>query len=174
VSSTVLGALLLGGTLSYAVFLRYLPVPGAGAEEPRLVGAALVAFPLLLTWTSDSGAYFGGRAFGRRKLMPSVSPGKTVAGAVAGVFCSVAAGALLGWLLFGRLAPGLGIVEAAIGGALISVVAQVGDLAESLLKREAKVKDSGTLFPGHGGLLDRVDSLLFAIPVAFWYLGAVL
>ena len=175
VSVTLLGAVLLGGTLSYAVFLRYLPVPAGFADfDPRLRGCALVAFPLALTWVSDSGAYFGGRALGRRKLIPSVSPAKTVAGAIIAVVCSLLAGALIGWFLDGRFGLDLGIVEGALGGVLISVAAQLGDLAESLLKREAKVKDSGRLFPGHGGLLDRVDSLLFAIPAAFWYLGAVL
>jgi phosphatidate cytidylyltransferase len=174
VSVTLLGAVLLGGTLSYALFLRYLPLPAdAATADPRWTGTALVAFPLIITWMSDSGAYFGGRAFGRRKLIPSISPAKTVAGAIAGVVAAVLTGALLGWVLSATVLE-LGIVKGALGGALISAAAQVGDLAESLLKREAKVKDSGRLFPGHGGLLDRVDSLLFALPAAFWYLAAVL
>jgi len=174
VGTTLFGAVLLGGTLSYGIFLRYLPVPRAQVEAGDWGGTALVMFPLALAWVSDSGAYFGGRAFGRRKLLPAVSPAKTVAGALSGVVVAVAAGAFLGWLLRSWLGIELGMVRGAIGGALISPAAQVGDLAESLLKREAGVKDSGRLFPGHGGLLDRLDSLLFAIPVAFWYLSLVL
>jgi phosphatidate cytidylyltransferase len=134
----------------------------------------LVGFPLVLSWVSDSGAYFGGRAFGRRKLIPSVSPGKTVAGAIAGVLSAILAGALYGWLLTTWAGLPLGWAAGAAGGALVSVVAQLGDLFESLLKREAGIKDSGALFPGHGGLFDRVDSLLFAFPAAYWFLRAVL
>jgi phosphatidate cytidylyltransferase len=181
VATTVTAALLLGGTLSYAVFLRHLPwtlpdplAAGAVPANARLAGALLVGFPLILTWVSDSGAYFGGRAFGRRKLIPSVSPGKTVAGAIAGVLSTLAAGAFYGWLLGAWVDLPVGWAAGAVGGALVSIVGQVGDLVESLLKREAGVKDSGALFPGHGGLLDRVDSLLFTFPVAYWFLSAVL
>jgi len=174
-SITLFGAILLRGSLAHGMFLRYLPVPGVAAgSDSAWTGTVLVAFPLVLTWLSDSGAFFGGRAFGRRKLMPSVSPGKTVVGAVSGLGCAVVAGALVAWLLRSWLGLGLSLAEGAAGGGLISIVSQVGDLAESLFKREARVKDSGRLFPGHGGMLDRVDSLLFAIPAAFWYLSAVL
>lgn len=172
VGVTLLGAVLTGGTLAYALFLRGmhgLDVPGPDA----LAGSMLVGFPLILTWVSDSGAYFGGRTFGRRKLIPAVSPGKTVEGAVSGVVGTVAAGVLYAWLLQRAGVP-LPLLAGAAGGALVSVVAQVGDLSESLLKREAGVKDSGTLFPGHGGLFDRVDSLLFTVPVAYWYLSLIL
>jgi phosphatidate cytidylyltransferase len=128
----------------------------------------LLLLPLLLTWASDIGAYFVGRAFGKRKLMPSVSPGKTVAGAVGGLLATM----LVGWL-YARfvLTPSTqlafvrgGILVFAI---LVSIAAQIGDLAESLLKREAGVKDSSHIIPGHGGILDRFDSLLFVLPVAY-------
>jgi len=174
VAVTMLGAVLLGGTLACGMFLRYLPAVGVGGLDGGWRGLALVGFPLILTWVSDSGAYFGGRSLGRHKLIPAVSPAKTVEGGVAGVLVSIAAGALFGWLFSTRLGLGLSVFEGALGGVLISAVAQVGDLAESLLKREAGVKDSGTFFPGHGGVLDRVDSLLFTVPAAFWYLSAVL
>jgi phosphatidate cytidylyltransferase len=134
--------------------------------------------PVLLTWASDVGAYAAGRLIGGRKLIPSVSPGKTVAGAIGGVLLTVVV-----CLLFVRylLRPQAQLAFTTLGtlifGVAISVTAQVGDLAESLLKREARVKDSGTLFPGHGGALDRLDSLFFVLPVAYvlygWLLIAV-
>jgi len=140
-----------------------------------LAGTALVMFPIGVTWGTDIGAYAFGRMFGKRKLMPSVSPGKTVAGAIGGVVAAIASC----WFYvtvflkpFGHLAlTPLGMV---LFGIAISVAGQTGDLAESLLKREAGVKDSSTLLPGHGGLLDRWDSLLFTIPVAYLILGHLL
>jgi phosphatidate cytidylyltransferase len=113
-----------------------------------------------LVWSCDTGAYFIGRTFGRRKLHAEVSPGKTVEGFYGGIVVSALVTAGLAWLLLG-LAPILG----AVMGAATAAVAQRGDLAKSLLKRAADRKDSGNLFPGHGGMLDRVDSLLFAAPL---------
>jgi phosphatidate cytidylyltransferase len=176
---TVFGALFIGGTLAHAVLLRELWVPPRGMAQlqpaSELVGVsdwlgpALLLFPLVLTWINDTAAYFGGRAFGRRKLIPSVSPGKTVAGAVAGVLGTAVAGALYAHFVFDAgLDLPLGLGFGLLAGLVLSPVAQVGDLAESLLKREAGVKDSGTLLPGHGGLLDRFDSLFFTIPAAYW------
>jgi phosphatidate cytidylyltransferase len=135
-------------------------------------GIALLLLPLLLTWANDIGAYAVGRALGHRKLMPAVSPGKTVAGAVGGVVVTVAAC----WLYVGRvLVPwadlGLNLSGIVIFGVAVSIMAQIGDLAESLLKREAGVKNSSRLFPGHGGVLDRIDSLLFVLPVAYIMFG---
>ncbi|HEU4828727.1 MAG TPA: phosphatidate cytidylyltransferase [Gemmatimonadales bacterium] len=129
-------------------------------------GAWLVFFPLVVTWVCDSFAMFGGKTFGGPKLAPTVSPGKTRSGSVAGVV-----GALLVAVIFSLgVFPNVG-VDASLGdlliiAAVLSVVGQAGDLAESLFKREAGVKDSGTLIPGHGGVLDRLDSLYFVIPVA--------
>jgi phosphatidate cytidylyltransferase len=172
VSVTVFGAVYTGGLLAHALFLRHLP----GIHD-AWAGTALVFAPVLLTWSSDTFAYFVGRQFGRRKLIPKVSPGKTVEGSL---------GALLGTILvalgYAQVLRLLGVYslsiwEALALGALVSLAAQVGDLAESLLKRDAGVKDSGTLFPGHGGALDRMDSLFFTLPVAyafFRYAGGAL
>lgn len=165
IGTTVFGALYTGALLGYAVYLRHLPEV-AGAWH----GAALLFVPLLLTWTNDTFAYFVGRAFGAHKLIPSVSPGKTVEGAVGGLLGTIAVAVAYAAWLAGFPTYGMEVGEAIVLGVLISVAAQVGDLVESLLKRDAGVKDSGFLFPGHGGALDRVDSLLFTLPVAYVYL----
>jgi phosphatidate cytidylyltransferase len=166
--------LFVGGSLGYLVWLREFPESGrAGLPDLSLAwrGTILVSFPLLITWLNDTFAYFVGRAFGRRKLMPSVSPGKTVEGSAAGLLAGIAVAMLLG---NGILGPQLGLAATPVvwgmGGGMVAAAAQVGDLAESLLKREAGVKDSGTLLPGHGGVLDRFDALFFAVPVSYWFL----
>jgi phosphatidate cytidylyltransferase len=129
-------------------------------------GTALVFFPLVVTWVCDSAAMFGGRLIGGAKLAPTISPGKTRAGAIAGLVGGTVIGAVFALLVFPRVGVTLGIVPAIMLALVLSVIGQIGDLAESLLKREAGVKDSSTLIPGHGGVLDRLDSLYFAIPVA--------
>lgn len=165
VSATVFGALYIGGLLGYAVHLRHLPeVDGAWH------GAALLFVPLLLTWSNDTFAYFVGRAWGAHKLIPSVSPGKTVEGALGGLLGTIAVAIAYAAWLADFPTYRMDVVDAVVLGVLVSVAAQVGDLAESLLKRDAGVKDSGVLFPGHGGALDRIDSLLFTLPVAYLYL----
>lgn len=176
VAVTVTGALLPGATLAFALYLRHM-VPFDALERwsggwGSWTGAAIVAYPLAVTWVCDTAAYFAGIHLGRRKLMPTVSPGKTWVGAVAGLVAGVITGALWGaFVLEGWRQVPLGPWLGALGGACIAVVAQVGDLAESLLKREVGVKDSGALLPGHGGMLDRFDALFFALPVAYWYLA---
>lgn len=172
---TVFAALFTGGTLMYAMLLRLMPVPSANTDWGSWVGTALLAFPITLTWMGDSLAYFGGRAFGRRKLIPSVSPAKTVEGALSGVIGAAIVGALYAHFIFGMwLGIPLGAGLGALIGLVVSPIAQVGDLVESLLKREAGVKDSGALLPGHGGVLDRFDALFFSIPVTYWLLTLVL
>jgi phosphatidate cytidylyltransferase len=170
VGATVLGAVYTGGMLSYAYALRYF-VYAVGDRA----GMFVVLLPVVLTWASDTGAYFTGRTLKGPKLVPSISPGKTISGAIGGiVFTVIAAYILVHWLLIpnAQLAfTPLGLVTFAVA---ISVVAQLGDLVESLFKRSAGVKDSGTLLPGHGGVLDRLDSLFFVLPVAFVLYKALL
>jgi phosphatidate cytidylyltransferase len=148
--------------LGFGLLLRHLP----DVRDPWH-GAAVLLAPVLLTWVSDTCAYFGGRLFGRRRLIPRVSPGKTVAGAVSAVVGTVAAGAAYTLVLarFPSYRPGP--LEGALFGLLVSVIAQVGDLAESLFKRDAGVKDSGAVFAAHGGAFDRFDSLLFTLPLGY-------
>ena len=163
VSVTVFGALYTGGLLSYALFLRHLP------GDSRAHGTALLFAPVLLTWASDTFAYFVGRAWGRRKLIPRVSPGKTVEGSLGALAGSILVAVAYAWVLARFPSYRITVPEAVVLGVLVSVAAQVGDLAESLLKRDAGVKDSGTLLPGHGGALDRFDSLFFTLPLAYLY-----
>jgi phosphatidate cytidylyltransferase len=122
----------------------------------------------LLVWAADIGAYFAGRAFGRHKLAPNISPGKTIEGALGGFLLSMAMLALAPWVFQGPL-PWLWLMLLAV---LVVIASIVGDLTESLFKRLRGIKDSGTLLPGHGGVLDRVDSLLAAAPV--FALGLIL
>ncbi len=142
------GALYVGWLISYLVTLRL----GAGRNW--------VFLTLFVTFASDTSAYFVGRAIGRHKLAPSISPGKTWEGAVAGVI-----GAIIVSYLFTLHTPlqiPLNVLKAVALGLVVSVFGQIGDLAESKLKRGAGVKDSGKTMPGHGGMLDRLDSILFA------------
>jgi len=161
VAVTFMGAV-YPALLAFALFLRHLP----DLDGP-LHGTAVLLFPVVLTWLSDTFAYFAGRLWGKRKLIPKVSPGKTVAGSLGAVIGTplAAVGYALFLQRFGSWQPGL--VEAALFGVAVSIAAQVGDLAESLLKRDVGVKDSGKLLPGHGGALDRFDSLFFTLPLGY-------
>lgn len=130
-------------------------------------GAAWLAVLTALVIASDTGAYYSGSLFGRHKLCPTISPHKTVEGFVGGLLSGVAAGTVLGFLLV----PGSEPLRLAFAALLVSGLGVMGDLLESVLKRSVAVKDSGAILPGHGGILDRVDSLLVAAPV-FYYLLA--
>jgi phosphatidate cytidylyltransferase len=169
-ATTVFGVLYVGVPLAYGYALRYFDY-----SVGRNAGTAIVFFPVLLTWASDVGAYAFGRLIGRRKLIPSVSPGKTVAGALGGLLVTLlVAAAYVTWVLRPVASLSLG-VGALVGFALaVSAAAQLGDLAESLLKRDAGVKDSSHLIPGHGGVLDRFDSLFFVLPLSYVLLGWLL
>jgi len=155
---------------SYIYALRYHDYAVGAAA-----GTALVVLPVILTWATDVGAYMFGRTFGRKKLIPSISPGKTVEGAVGGLgFTIVVCLLYVRFILMPYAQLGLTIQGAVLFAIVVSVAAQTGDLAESLLKREAGIKDSSNIIPGHGGILDRFDSLLFVMPIAFLLLGRLL
>ena len=123
-------------------------------------------FPVVLVWAADTGAYAFGILFGRHRLWPSVSPKKTWEGLIGGIVATV----LVAVLASGPFGIGFGTLEAVVGGLLVGIAAPLGDLFESRLKRVAGVKDSGRLLPGHGGVLDRFDSVFFAAPVFYYYL----
>ncbi len=167
---TTFGPLYTGGLLSFGYLLRHHQWTVTAAS-----GAALVGLPVVLTWMSDIGAYAVGKALGRTKLMPSVSPGKTRAGLVGALVVAALTGvAYDAWVLRPYAQLTLGWTRAVLLALAVCAAGQIGDLVESLLKREAGVKDSGRFLPGHGGALDRLDSLLFALPVAYLLLGAML
>jgi len=166
VAVTLLGPLYAAALPAFLLVLRH------GAYGPRSwPGTALVFFPLVVTWVGDSAAMTGGRRFGGPKLAPTISPGKTRSGGVSGLVGAAVAGALFARFALALAGIPLGTVAAALIGLVLGVVGQVGDLAESLLKREAGVKDSSHLIPGHGGVLDRFDSLIFVLPVAALLFG---
>ena len=160
-ASSLFGIFYVGWLGSHITRLRCVPELG-----PGLVTILLVAVSL-----SDSAAYVFGSLFGKHKLAPKVSPGKTWEGAVAG-FAATLAGMAIVWRLqirFGWVAlPDWSLVRYLAVGAVLSVTGQIGDLMESCLKRDAGVKDSGAFFPGHGGVLDRCDGFLFAAPIMYY------
>lgn len=167
VAFTLLGALYAGFLFGHMVLVR--EVAREIPQAPYWAGALLLAIPLVLTWVNDTVAYVAGRRWGRRRLLERVSPGKSWEGAIAAFVATVIAAALaLPWV-----DRGLGLFESLDGlavGALLGVAAPVGDLVESAFKRDAGLKDSSRLVPGHGGVLDRFDSMLFTVPAFYYYL----
>jgi phosphatidate cytidylyltransferase len=158
--ATMAGVAYVPTLLAYVLRLRAL--------DPNRILSGISAGALWLflvvgaTWVMDIAAYVVGKAIGRHKLCPTISPGKTIEGAIGGLLGAVAVAWAMGtWL-------GLSATQAVLLGALLGIGGQAGDLFESLLKRRAGVKDSGTLLPGHGGVLDRFDSLLFNAPIAYY------
>jgi len=153
----IAGGLYVGWLSANAIRLRGLPD-----------GLAWILLAVLVTWGGDTAAYFVGKAFGRHKLWPRLSPGKTWEGLIAGIIVSMLTGALVGYLAMhrmGSIGPGQGLIVGLLGG----IVGLFGDLGISMMKRQVKVKDSGHLIPGHGGVLDRTDSLLFVIAATYYY-----
>ena len=177
VAVTAFGVAYTGGMLSFGYAIRYhdyafAPASLSLGSRPISLpsGGLLLLLPMFITWASDTGAYAVGKAIGRHKLAPAVSPGKTIEGAVGALVASVIVGwAYSHWIL--RPSAHLDFRSAPAGSILfsvaVSVSGQIGDLAKSLFKREVGVKDSSHLIPGHGGILDRFDSLLFALPLSY-------
>ncbi|MBI3449815.1 MAG: phosphatidate cytidylyltransferase [Acidobacteria bacterium] len=158
-SATLAGVLFLGVTFGYVAGLM-----GSGDE----MGRDLTIFLLLVVWIADAGAYGFGSWIGRHPLAPTISPKKTIEGACAGLVASV----LAAWVAKLWFFQKLGARDAIALAVLLWIAGLAGDLCESLLKRSASLKDTGALFPGHGGMLDRADSLLFGAPVLFFYYRA--
>jgi phosphatidate cytidylyltransferase len=166
----------------------YVTIPLAMLVQLRQQGsgAFLILYILIVVWMGDTAAYYTGRALGRHKLAPRISPGKTREGTASSFVVAIVCGTLLfaysrpisnGLISVGLLTPAQAYLPPqvpplwhfAVLSAAINIAAQIGDLAESVLKRGAGVKDSGTILPGHGGMLDRIDALLFAAPVLWYY-----
>jgi phosphatidate cytidylyltransferase len=157
-ANSLLAVMYIGWLLGYGILLHH--------TSP--MGDELVLFLVGVTWVGETAAYLVGSSMGRHRLAPVISPKKTVEGALAQVVTSVLTAAALGaWLL-----PSCSLTATLAAGALLGVVGQVGDLAESAIKRSVGTKDTGTLIPGHGGILDRIDSLLFNLP-AFYYVSVL-
>jgi phosphatidate cytidylyltransferase len=163
IASTLLGVVYIGWFGSHIALLRELPRP---FHLPYTLGASFALLPFFLAWICDTAAYAVGLAWGRTRLMPDVSPQKSVEGAIAGLLATVGAA----FLARATFAPYLTAIDAAVLGVLVGVLGQLGDLVESLLKRDAETKDTSRTIPGHGGVLDRFDSVLFAAPVVAYYI----
>ncbi len=154
IAYTVLGVFYIAGLGGYFLLIRNLEG-----------GSQMIVFILLLIWAGDAAAYYGGRALGKHKLMPVVSPNKTVEGAIANILGTLLAAVIVKLWFFQEFSLTHCLIVAFICG----IIGQFGDFSESLIKRNCRVKDSGSLIPGHGGFLDRIDSLLFAAPAFYCY-----
>ncbi|HEY6066771.1 MAG TPA: phosphatidate cytidylyltransferase [Thermoanaerobaculia bacterium] len=152
----------LGGASGTVFGVLSIALPATAMCFLRITSPRAVLLLFLLVWGCDSFAYYTGKSFGKRKLAPRVSPNKTWEGTIGGLVGGTLIGAAAGtWWVF----PELGPLRGALAGALATSAGQLGDLVESMWKRGAGVKDSGTFLPGHGGFYDRIDSLLYAAPV---------
>ncbi len=165
VAITVFGVLYAGGLLSLLILIRHpmIPLTSWGATW-------LVFLPLVVVWVCDSMAMAGGALIGGPKMSPILSPNKTWAGAISGTVGAMIVAPVFGLLLLGPHGITVPIWQLVTYGFVISVVGQIGDVAESLFKREVKIKDSGVFFGAHGGVLDRLDSLFVAIPTSLMLL----
>ena len=170
VSVTLFAAVYVGLLFGHFVLVREIAreMPGA----PYWTGAAFLAIPIGLTWTNDTAAYAIGKRWGRRRLAPQISPGKSLEGALGALLVTVAVAVPLLWIV-DRWVGVFTAVDGFALGVLVGVAAPCGDLVESSFKRDAGVKDVSHLIPGHGGVLDRFDSLLFAVPVFYYYVREV-
>jgi phosphatidate cytidylyltransferase len=154
IALTLLGVFYIGWLLSYVLLLRLL-----------IDGSSYVFYIFGVVWLGDAVALVFGTQFGRHKLAPTLSPGKTIEGAIGGLLGSLCGATLGGRWLLGHFT----LTQCLAMGCLLAVLGQLGDLSESLLKRSAGVKDSGVIIPGHGGILDKVDGILFGAPALYYY-----
>ena len=164
----------LAASLMGLVYVGWLPAHFVLLHQVPQLGPGLVTLLIIAVALSDTGAYFVGRAMGRHKLAPAVSPNKTVEGAIGGVLCAVLGMAAVfflcehyDWIAY----PVWPLWRYLATGAALAVASQLGDLAESMLKRDAGIKDSGAIFPGHGGVLDRCDGFLFTGPMLYYLMA---
>ena len=134
-------------------------------DFPERIGPKLVFFLILVVWLGDAGAYYVGKQFGRHPLSPRISPKKTIEGGIGGIAVAIITAIVIRSTFF----PEFPLVHAVIAGIILSIAGVIGDLAESMWKRSAAVKDSGTLIPGHGGFLDRFDSIFYTAPILYVY-----
>ena len=156
IGKQVLGVVYIPVSLALLIFIRALPG-----------GTFWVIWLLIVIFINDTGALYTGTFFGKHKLSPSISPNKTVEGAIGGIACGMLAGFVFSLIFFQDLGLSLKILP---GAFLVILAGQMGDLFESAMKRASRIKDSGRILPGHGGMLDRIDGLLLAIPVLYVYL----
>ncbi len=159
ISFTLFGVLYVAGLGGYYLLIRNL-------ED----GGRLIIFLFFIVWLGDIVAYYWGKNFGKKPLAPVISPNKTIEGSIAGLAGSLAAGAITGYWFLDHIA----MLHCLLVALICGIIGQFGDLAESLLKRQAGIKNSGNVLPGHGGILDRIDSLLFAGPAFYCYFKLML
>ncbi|MDE0806197.1 MAG: phosphatidate cytidylyltransferase [Longimicrobiales bacterium] len=167
---TMMGVLYIGGTLSFWIFLRAFPEEVMSSDS-ALPGTILLIFPIWVTWIGDCFAYVLGSRWGKKKLAATVSPNKTVVGAVGGVAGSILGGLTYNHYLLSEM-TGFAFSKETVFlvCVLIAVAGQLGDLSESVMKRQVEIKDSSNLIPGHGGVLDRMDGLFFTVPMTYFIL----
>jgi phosphatidate cytidylyltransferase len=161
IATTILGIFYVGWFFSFMIKLRVVP-------PLNMDGRMLILYLIIVTKSGDIGAYIIGTLWGRHQLIPRISPKKSIEGTVASVIISFSAAVLCKGLL-----PAVSLANIFAIGALLSIIGQIGDLSESLIKRDCGVKDSGSVFPGLGGMLDMIDSLIFTAPILYFYLRLI-
>jgi len=166
-SLTLVGLIYVAWLFSFILRINYYPIPGVD-KTVSTTGTIFLLFAVIVTKSADTFALFVGSALGKNKLAPAISPNKTVEGAIGALIGGVIVG-LIFWLLV-SFPVQLSLFQICVISLTIAVIAQFGDLVESLLKRDAKIKDSGRKFPGLGGVLDLIDSLLFALPAMYFFM----